>query len=119
VVMGYAPWVEEIWVNYISNAIKYGGTPPRIELGANPPVDGIVWFWVQDNGGGLSAEERRRLFTPFTRLNHRDTPGYGLGLSIVKRIVDRLGGRVGLESDGRPGEGSLFYFTLPSARSAK
>jgi two-component system sensor histidine kinase/response regulator len=111
--LGYASWIEEVWVNYISNAIKYGGSPPRIELGANPPVDGMVWFWVQDNGAGLSAAEQQRLFTPFTRLDQARVKGYGLGLSIVRRIVEKLGGSVKVESNGIDGQGSRFLFSLP------
>jgi len=53
--------------------------------------------------------------TPFTRLNQVRATGHGLGLSIVKRIVEKLGGQVGVESDGVPGQGSSFFFTLPSA----
>jgi len=66
VALGYGPWVEEVWVNYLSNAIKYGGQPPRVELGATVQVDGMVCFWVRDNGRGLTPEEQARLFTPFT-----------------------------------------------------
>lgn len=115
--LGYGPWVEEVWVNYFSNAIKYGGTPPRVEFGADPPFatpDGQwVRFWVRDNGAGLTREQQAQLFTPFEQLGQVRTRGYGLGLSIVKRIVERLGGQVGVESE--PGQGSLFYFTLPAA----
>lgn len=110
---GYAPWLEEVWVNYISNALKYGGNPPHITLGATRLNDGMVKFWIKDNGPGLTEEEQRRLFIPFTRLSHVRAQGYGLGLSITRRIVERLGGRVGVES--QPGEGSTFYFTLPAA----
>ncbi len=108
-VVGYGPWVEEIWANYISNAIKYGGQPPRIELGAEQRPDGQVCLWVRDNGAGLVPEERARLFTPSTRADQRG--GHGLGLSIVQRIVQRLGGQVGVESEA--GRGSVFTFTLP------
>ncbi len=112
---GYRPWVDEIWVNYLSNAVKYGGTPPCIELGYDEPTGGKIRFWVRDNGCGLTQEDRAQLFRPFSRLGQRDVEGYGLGLSIVQRIVERLGGEVGVES--QPGEGSLFYFTLPVART--
>jgi len=111
--LGYAPWVEEVWVNYIGNALKYGGRPPRVELGAELK-NGQARFWVQDNGRGLTPEEQKDLFTPFTRLEQVQTEGYGLGLSIVRRIVDKLGGEVGVES--ALGEGSVFFFTLPSAQ---
>ena len=113
--MGYAPWVEEVWVNYLSNAIKYGGQPPNIELGASVEGGGMVRFQVRDNGPGLSAEEQARLFTPFTRLHRVKAEGHGLGLSIVERIIYNLVGEVGVESAGFPGQGSTFYFTLPAA----
>jgi signal transduction histidine kinase len=110
--LGYAPWVEEVWANYLSNALKYGGRPPRLELGASAQEGGTVRFWIKDNGPGLTAEEQARLFTPFTRLNAGNTPGHGVGLSIVRRIVERLGGQVGVES--APDQGSVFTFTLPA-----
>ena len=113
---GYAPWIEEAWVNYISNAIKYGGQPPRVELGADVQPDGMVRFWVRDNGTGVPEEQLARLFTPFTRLAQARATGHGLGLSIVQRIVEKLGGQVGVES--QPGQGSLFSFTLPAGRVA-
>jgi signal transduction histidine kinase len=111
---GHPAWVEEIWVNYISNAIKYGGSPPRVELGAEPGADGMVRFWVRDNGDGLDPAVRDRLFAAYTRLDQVRASGYGLGLSIVRRIVDKLGGEVDIESPNRPGQGSTFTFTLPA-----
>jgi signal transduction histidine kinase len=111
--LGYGPWVEEIWVNYFSNAIKYGGRPPRIEVGFDDSDGGQVRFWVRDNGSGLSPEQQARLFTPFTRLHQARAKGHGLGLSIVQRVVDRLQGGVGVES--KPGQSSTFFFTLPTA----
>jgi signal transduction histidine kinase len=121
---GYGPWVEEVWANYMSNALKYGGKPPRVELGASPFSAGVsnsgkkvrkklVRFWIRDNGRGLTQEEQSRLFTPFTRLDQISARGHGLGLSIVRRIVEKMGGQVGVES--RVGEGSTFSFTLPLA----
>jgi signal transduction histidine kinase len=132
-VVGYAPWLEEVWVNYISNAIKYGGRPDegipsRIELGfdtltsAQSAEQGpeslqisnssYIRFWVKDNGIGLSKEESMQLFTQFTRLHTLRAKGHGLGLSIVRRIVEKLGGNVGVESEF--GVGSTFWFTLPA-----
>jgi len=108
---GYAPWVEEIWANYISNAIKYGGYPPRLIIGAEQQDDGMIRFWVQDNGEGLSPEAQAKLFTPFSRLHQERAEGHGLGLSIVQQIAEKLGGQVGVES--QVGIGSTFYFTLP------
>jgi PAS domain S-box-containing protein len=111
--LGHAAWVEEVWANYLSNAIKYGGRPPRVELGATPQPDGTVRFWVRDNGQGLTPKEQVRLFTPFTRLHQVKAEGHGLGLSIVQRIMDKLGGKVGVDS--KVGEGSTFFFTLRQA----
>lgn len=110
---GYAPWIEEVWANYISNAIKYGTPPPLIELGSTE-LEGSaeIQYWIQDNGKGLTEEEQTQLFTPFTQLSIR-SEGHGLGLSIVQRIVERLGGEVGVEST--VGQGSTFSFTLPKA----
>jgi PAS domain S-box-containing protein len=113
VALGHASWVEEVWVNYLSNAIQYGGQPPRVELGATGQADGNVRFWVRDNGAGFKPEERTHLFTPFTQLAPVHAEGHGLGLSIVRRIVERLGGQVGVES--QIGQGSIFTFTLPAA----
>lgn len=118
--LGYAPWVEEVWTNYLSNALRYGsygGAPPRIELGAESLPDGQVRFWVRDYGPGLSPAEQAQLFREFTRLGQARVHGHGLGLSIVRRIVEKLGGTVGVESEGVPGRGSVFYFTLPAAAS--
>lgn len=118
-VTGYAPWVEEVWVNYLSNALKYGGQPdqelpPCIELGFDEvaaPDGPHVRFWVRDNGPGLTPEEQALLFSEFTRLAETRARGYGLGLAIVRLIVEKLGGEVGVES--QPGQGSTFWFTLP------
>ena len=117
VALGHAAWVEEVWANYLSNAIKYGGTPPHIRLGGEVGPNGQARFWVQDNGPGLTAEECARLFTPFERLGQVRAKGHGLGLSIVQRIVQKLGGKIGVES--APGAGSRFYFTLPLAQEEK
>jgi PAS domain S-box-containing protein len=111
-VLGYQPWIEEVWTNYISNALKYGGTPPEITLGADKE-QGYIKFWVQDNGEGLNEDDQKNLFKEFDRLAYRaDEPGHGLGLSIVKRILTKLNGDAGVEST--MGKGSKFYFILPS-----
>lgn len=112
IALGYAPWIEEVWVNYISNGLKYGGHPPQLELGAEAVLGReAVRFWIRDNGAGLTLEAQQKLFTPFVRL-HRTAEGQGLGLSIVQQILEKLEGSVGVES--MPGEGSLFYFVLPT-----
>ncbi|MDF1514201.1 MAG: histidine kinase N-terminal 7TM domain-containing protein [Anaerolineae bacterium] len=129
--MGYASWIEEIWVNLISNAIKYGGKPPYVILDAEPMdiADGDhkgswVRFNVTDNGSGITEEAQAQLFMPFERLGQVKLEGSGLGLSIVQRITRRLGGWIGVESAyfDKPnalhamGSGSTFFFVLPAAR---
>jgi signal transduction histidine kinase len=111
VALGYAPWLEEVWYNYLNNALKYGGRPPRVELGGARQADGYVKFWVSDNGAGLAADEQADLFGPRSRPDATPLDGSGLGLSIVRRIVEKLGGQVAVES--QPGQGSTFSFTLP------
>jgi signal transduction histidine kinase len=114
VASGYGPWVEEVWVNYLSNAIKYGGHPPRLELGAREQPDGLVRFWVRDNGRGIPPEEQPQLFSRGVRLDPERAKGHGLGLSIVQRIVEKLGGHVDVESE--VGRGSTFAFSLRAAQ---
>lgn len=120
--MGYGPWVEEVWVNYLSNALKYGGPRPCIGLGATVldevstvvASDGpSVQFWIRDNGPGLTEAEQERVFFPFVRSEACDIDGHGLGLAIVRRIVEKMHGDVGVES--QPGSGCVFSFTLPQA----
>ena len=72
----------------------------------------MIRYWVRDNGNGLTEDQQSQLFVPFVRLGLDDNRGHGLGLSIVQRIVTRLGGNVGVNS--QPGKGSVFYFTLPA-----
>ncbi|OQW91213.1 MAG: hybrid sensor histidine kinase/response regulator, partial [Beggiatoa sp. IS2] len=113
IAQGYTPWIREVWANYLSNALKYGGQPPHITLGATVQDDEMIRFWVQDNGAGLTPSAQAQLFTPFTRLHQNQVvEGHGLGLSIVRQIVEKLGGQVGVESV--VGQGSTFYFTLPA-----
>ena len=117
VALGYAPWIIEVWVNYISNAIKYGGKLPRIEIGSDTGKsknisEGMIRFWIRDNGPGISPDEQKLLFRKYERLDQAQTKGYGLGLSIVLRIIEKLGGKVDVESE--TGKGSVFYFTLPA-----
>lgn len=110
--LGYESWLEEVWINYISNAIKYGGTPPTIEMGSEILNDHRVKYWIRDNGKGLSQADMSALFNKFTRLDTLRAEGDGLGLSIVKRIIEKLNGEVGVESSHIEGEGCCFYFIL-------
>ena len=110
-VVGYKPWIKEGWANYLSNAIKYGGQPPEIEVGVIQSSEGMAKYWVRDNGPGLTPAEQGKVFNRFERLGQQEVEGNGLGLSLVRRIIEKLGGDVGVDS--RVGEGSFFYFTLP------
>ncbi len=112
IAIGYAPWVEEVWVNYLSNAIKYGGQPPVIELGCDLAPNNVIRFWVCDNGSGIAPEAHQHLFTPFSQLSEARATGHGLGLSFVKYIVEKMGGTVDARSSQ---SGSTFSFTLPAA----
>ncbi len=116
--VGYAPWIEEVWYNYLSNGLKYGGRPCHLELGGTSlpdPINGQpqARFWVRDNGPGIDPQIADTLFEEFTQLTPAQRDSYGLGLSIVRRITHRLGGVVGHEDTS--GEGTVFYFTLPEA----
>lgn len=120
--LGYAPWIEEVWINYINNALKYGGQLPQVQIGvsassvedcAGSDARPMIRFWVRDNGPGLTSPQCAQLFTPFTRLGQNHVEGHGLGLSIVQRIVEKIGGTVGVASE--VGKGSTFSFTLPAA----
>ncbi|MEN0035725.1 MAG: ATP-binding protein [Cellvibrio sp.] len=109
-VQGHEQWIEEIWVNYLSNALKYGGANPTIELGTETLASGLVKCWVKDSGPGLNEKQQHEIFDKFVRFDPTAADGHGLGLSIVKRITLRLGGEVGYEP--APGGGSIFWFSL-------
>ena len=104
--------LKQVIENLLSNAVKFRGpAPPRIHLAARR--HGPEWvFSVRDNGIGLDPQYAHRIFQMFQRLHtRREYPGTGIGLAICKRIVERHGGRIWVES--APGQGATFYFTLP------
>lgn len=111
IVLGHAPWIEEVWINYLSNAMKYGSQEFDIEVGYTPVGSEMIQFWVKNSGGGLTEEEQEVVFKKYTRLKTDNQKGYGLGLSIVKRIIEKLEGEVGVTSE--VGVETKFYFTLP------
>ncbi|MEN6342809.1 MAG: PAS domain-containing protein, partial [Methanospirillum sp.] len=115
VVMADPIQLAQVLSNLISNAVKFRkpDVPLRVHVGARR-LDGFWEFWVSDNGIGIEPEYFDRIFVIFQRLHTKETyPGTGIGLAIVKRIIDRHGGTVRVEST--PGEGSTFFFTLPAA----
>ncbi|HLF75365.1 MAG TPA: GAF domain-containing protein, partial [Anaerolineales bacterium] len=107
----------EVVQNLMDNAAKFMGeqTDPQIEIGAAGEEDGMPVFFVRDNGIGISAEHYERVFGLFNKLDPR-SEGTGIGLSLVKRIVEFHGGRIWLRSEA--GRGSIFFFTLPRSRAA-
>jgi signal transduction histidine kinase len=105
--------LTQVFQNLISNAIKFRGqAPARIQIGAERK-NGEWLFHVRDSGIGLDPAEAQRVFILFQRLHTRqEYPGTGMGLAICKKIIERHGGRIWVES--KPGEGAVFFFTLPA-----
>ena len=104
--------LTQVLVNLLSNASKYGPTDEPIELTLDVPQD-VLRVSVADHGSGIPLDERENLFRRFIRLDEENNTQYGvgLGLSVVKAIVESHGGSVGL--DERVGGGSVFWFTIP------
>ena len=113
-VYGDKPRLIEVLQNLLDNAAKYIGDQPhpRIEIGCCGEEEGKPLFYVKDNGIGIALEYRERVFGLFNKLDAR-SEGTGIGLALVKRIIEFHGGRIWVESE--VGKGSIFYFTLPRA----
>ncbi|PYJ82757.1 MAG: hypothetical protein DME22_17480, partial [Verrucomicrobia bacterium] len=116
-VLGHRATLGQVVGNLVSNAIKFvaPGVTPRVRLRGEESGD-FFRLWIEDNGIGVAAEHRERIFRIFERLHGVETyPGTGIGLAIVQRGVERLGGRVGLES--AEGKGSKFWIELKKGQT--
>ncbi len=112
VVKSYHAPVQQIFSNLVGNALKYSAPDrkPKIEI-SSEIKNGKLVFCIKDNGIGIDSEYHEKIFVIFQRLHHKgEYSGTGMGLAIVKKILDKLGGSIWIES--KEGEGSAFYFTL-------
>ncbi len=114
IVYGDHQRLTEVLQNLLDNAVKYMGDQPvpLIEIGARKEEDKIVYF-VKDNGTGIDAQYHKRIFGLFDKLD-ATSEGTGIGLALVKRIIETHGGKIWVESEGL-GKGSTFFFTLPKS----
>ncbi|MDQ5927169.1 MAG: hypothetical protein QG554_2112 [Pseudomonadota bacterium] len=104
--------LQQVFVNLVGNAIKFAGAQPHPEVRVrSDQAHGTIQLEVRDNGPGFQPEQARQLFQPFKRLHGSDIEGSGIGLTIVRRIIERHGGTCWAE--GRPGDGASFFFSLP------
>jgi signal transduction histidine kinase len=116
-VLAHAATLRQILVNLIGNAVKFVASGrPHVRLWAEERPGGIVRVWVEDKGIGIPAEFQKRIFDVFQRLHTTEYAGTGIGLAIVQKGVERMGGRVGLES--APRMGSKFWIELAKAPAA-
>ncbi len=110
--MGDEMWVAEVWFNFFSFILKNEASPLVIEIGSVKQEDGMVQFWLRDNGASLTPSQQKELFTPFNKPRHEHDARQGLGMAINRKIIEALGGEVEIES--RMGVGNTFWFTLPA-----
>lgn len=113
-VRGHESTLTQVLANLLSNSLKFVAEDVRPEITFRTETHGTtVRLWLEDNGIGIPAEQHEKIFGVFTRLNGSAYPGTGIGLSLVKKGVERMGGTIGLESE--PGRGTRFWIDLPAA----
>ncbi len=111
VVLAHPTTLRQVLVNLLGNALKFvSGTAPHIRIRSEERPGGIVRIWIEDNGIGIAPEFHERIFQVFQRLHTEQYNGTGIGLAIVQKGVERMGGRTGLVS--APGKGSKFWIEL-------
>jgi signal transduction histidine kinase len=118
-VMAHRPVLGQVLTNFLTNSIKFvaPATPPRIRIWSAEGEAGMTRVWVEDNGIGIALEHQDRIFRAFERLHGGSKyPGTGIGLAIVAKAAERLGGRVGVESQA--GSGSRFWIDLARAEAS-
>jgi PAS domain S-box-containing protein len=114
-IVGHAGMLQQVVTNLVSNAVKFSrpGVAPQVVLRAEPR-GGVIRLWIEDNGIGIAPEYQDRVFGLFQRLNPVEAfPGTGVGLAIVRRAMERMGGSSGVESTA--GQGSRFWVEMPRA----
>jgi signal transduction histidine kinase len=113
-VLAYGPTLTQVLINLVMNAMIFVApdVQPRIRIRAEKRAEAIR-IWVEDNGIGIEPEHQKRIFRVFERGHTKSFPGTGIGLAIVEKGVERMGGRVGVEST--PDTGSRFWIELPDA----
>lgn len=117
-VHGNGPLLGQVLTNLVSNALKFipEGTTPNVHIRVEP-LEETARIWVEDHGIGVAAEHHGRIFNVFERLHGAESyPGTGIGLAIVRKAMERMGGQVGIEST--PGRGSRFWIELKRAATA-
>ena len=117
IILGDEKRLAQVLLNLLSNAVKYNDNDDNgtVTIASETTDDGMLRLSISDNGPGISKEKQQKLFQPFSRIGMETsaTEGTGIGLTICKKLVEMMGGRIGLESE--PDKGSTFWFDLPLA----
>lgn len=111
---GDARLLYQLFLNLISNAFKYSSrvANPEVEIGYKTKAEGVVEYFIKDNGIGFDPQHRKKIFNVFSRLAGKDYSGSGIGLAIVKKVIDKHKGEI--DVDTKPGKGAIFRFALAS-----